>query len=345
MIDPLQWHEYRAVLHVHSRYSDGTGTVREIIDAAQQAGVDVLWLTDHDTRQAAREPGPGYYGHVLCLVGMEITPPTNHYLAFGEVPAINASTPLANIIRQVAAHGAAGFIAHPEDRGNVVARLPSYRWTDRDVDGFTGFEIVNHLSDWSRQITSLGRGLWAVWHPYRGLDEGSQDAMKLWDDWGRRRRVVGIGGTDAHQARVAGLRIFPYVVSFTGIRTHLYTAEPLPRDWHAAESLLLDALKAGRVSVVNAHVGRELGFRLWAERHGDRIEPMGSEICYSPGWKLCGLAPVPVLWDLYHQGQQRASETGTLFQWPITAPGVWRVVLRRGPKRAAWIYSNPIYMR
>ncbi|MCY0880279.1 MAG: CehA/McbA family metallohydrolase [Firmicutes bacterium] len=345
MIDPLQWYEYRVVLHVHSRYSDGSGSVPEILAAAQAAGVDVLWLTDHDTRAALADPGPGYYGHVLCLVGTEITPPTNHYLVFGDVPPIEPSQPFSEIIRHVASFGGAGFVAHPEDRGNRMARLPSYRWTDRAVDGFTGLEVRNHLSDWSREITGLARGLWAALHPYLGLEEARGDVLALWDTWGKTRRVVGIGGTDAHQARVGAFRIFPYRVSFRGIRTHLYTPRPLPRDWRAAEALLVDALKTGRASVVNAQAGSELGFRLWAERHGDRIEPMGSEIAYSPGWKLCGLAPVPVFWQLYHQGILQAEEPGTLFQWPLTAPGVWRVVLRRGRHRTAWIYSNPIYLR
>src|SRR5215207_6997111 len=42
------------VIHCHSTYSDGTGTVSEIAAAASRAGVDAVLLTDHDTLEASR---------------------------------------------------------------------------------------------------------------------------------------------------------------------------------------------------------------------------------------------------------------------------------------------------
>lgn len=349
MLDPLGLFEYRAALHVHSRFSDGTGSVPQIVEQAKRAGLDVLWLTDHDTRRAEEWPGAGYDGHLLLLVGAEITPPTNHYLVFGDGDLVSTEQPLQTIIDTMAQQGGLGFIAHPNDPGNPTARLPSYRWSDRSVDGFTGLEIWNHVSDWSRQIHSFVGGVWAALHPFSGLETAAPDTLSLWDEWGARRRVVGVGGTDAHAAHVGfwplRLTLFPYYASFSAIRTHFYTREPLADDWRTAQNQLLEALAEGRVAVVNAVCGRELGFRFWAESDASERIPMGGEMAFQGGWSLRGLSPIPVAWEVWRSGERVAELEGTLLQTPLTGPGVWRVVLRRGAHHGVWIYSNPIYAR
>ena len=52
---PGEWLERTGALHIHSRYSDGTGTIEEILSAARGAGLDFVVLTDHDS--LARAPG------------------------------------------------------------------------------------------------------------------------------------------------------------------------------------------------------------------------------------------------------------------------------------------------
>lgn len=348
MLDPLGLYEYKVVTHVHSTLSDGTGTPDRLIREAQRAGIDVLWLTDHDTLKARESPGEGYYGHLLFLVGAEITPPQNHYLAFGIDSLVSAEKPLQSIIDHVRSEKAFGVIAHPTDRGNRTARLPSYRWSDRDVDGFDGFEILNHLSDWSRRVPDIPRGLIAALTPHRHL-QASDETLALWDKWGEKRAVVGIGGVDAHAAHVGHwpfrLTIFPYRVAFRSVRTHVYTESPLSSDWMEARLMILSAMKQGRVMIANAAHGQELGFRLWAENTvDDRACAMGSEVAYDDGpYLLRGLSPVPCGWEIVCNGAVMGVQQTTVLEWPIDRPGVWRVVLRRD--REVWIYSNPIYVR
>ncbi|MGI6553208.1 MAG: PHP domain-containing protein [Bacillota bacterium] len=74
-------YEYIGNLHVHSLYSDGTGSMEEIASAAAKAGIDFVIVTDHGTLQALREGKEGWYKEVLILIGMEINRPCNHYLA------------------------------------------------------------------------------------------------------------------------------------------------------------------------------------------------------------------------------------------------------------------------
>ena len=335
-------------LHVHSRYSYGTGRVVEIIEAGKKAGLDVLWLTDHDNRHAAKEPGAGYRDKLLFLVGMEITPPTNHYLALGEIDPVDSSLPFQEIIDGVRQQGGLGFVAHPEDSGNATARLPSYRWTDRAVYGFTGLEIWNHLSDWSRQIHHLMGGAWAAWHPFSGLEGAWPATLRLWDRLAMQGPVVGIGGADAHAAHVGRgpfrFTVFPYRTSFSAILNHVCLDTPLSSQWQEAQTQLLGAFKSGQVAVLNASLGSEKGFRFWLSDPEGRVWPMGSSVSWQNGLLLEGQSPVFVQWEIWRDGKIVEKVDGTALLRKIGQTGVWRVVLRRGRRQAVWLYSNPIYI-
>src|SRR5512147_1580528 len=76
-------------LHMHTRYSDGTGLHKDIARAAIQTGVDAVIVTDHNVLVQGFE---GYYKEknrrVLMLVAEELhdqdrDPQKNHLLAFG----------------------------------------------------------------------------------------------------------------------------------------------------------------------------------------------------------------------------------------------------------------------
>ena len=77
-------HEYVGSIHLHSLYSDGGGTVREITAAARRAGLDYVVLTDHDTLRPRDDGWPGWRDGVLLMIGVEITcRGRSHVLALG----------------------------------------------------------------------------------------------------------------------------------------------------------------------------------------------------------------------------------------------------------------------
>lgn len=348
MIDPLNLYEYRLALHVHSRYSDGSGTPMEIIREAQASGIDVVWLTDHNTLEAALVPGPGYYGHVLFLVGAEISPPQNHLLVFGVDRLPVSDMPWAEIVEQINRDQGLSFVAHPDDPGNPFLRLPSYRWTEQSVRGFTGLEVWNHISHWARHIRGLSTGLWAAFHPWWHIDRAPEENLRLWDRLGQTERVVGIGGVDAHAVPI-GKRplkrmVFSYRLSFQTIRTHVYTRTPLSGEWRVDQQLLLGAMRAGTVAIVNVREGTETGFRFWGESRGAVI-PMGGGCPFFPDIRIRGVSPVPVHWEIYGNGTLDGMQEGTLLEYKVPRPGVWRVALVRPRSHRVWIYGNPIYLR
>ncbi|MDA8193335.1 MAG: phosphoesterase [Thermaerobacter sp.] len=349
MIDPFQQYEYSAALHVHSTLSDGSGSPQEIIQAAVGAGVDVLWLTDHDTLGARRFPGEGYYGHTLFLVGAELSPRQNHVLALGTERLPASTGDWCDMVASVVRAGGLVFVAHPDDPGNRFLKIPSYRWTVRDRCPVMGLEIWNHLSQWSSGITGVLSALRAVAQPSRNLKEAPRETLREWDRLGSSRRVVGIGGVDAHAVRIGRwplvVTVFPYRVLFRTLRTHIYTRASLTGDWQRDLSMLLAALAAGSASIVNLREGHEKGFRFWAET-GDLRWPMGAETTWAPGMRLRGLSPVAAMWDIFCDGRLMGTQQGTLLDLAAPAAGVWRVALRRDANSPrVWIYSNPIYLR
>ena len=50
-------HEVIINLHMHTRYSDGSGLHKDIASAAFKAGVDVVIVTDQIGRASCRERG------------------------------------------------------------------------------------------------------------------------------------------------------------------------------------------------------------------------------------------------------------------------------------------------
>src|SRR3954451_5701740 len=108
-------HDLACVVHLHSLYSDGTGTVPEIARAARASDVDVVLLTDHDTLEARDRGEEGWQDGVLVLVGEEVSPRReNHYLAFGvEQPIDHRGLGPQEIVQRVEGAGGFGFLAHP----------------------------------------------------------------------------------------------------------------------------------------------------------------------------------------------------------------------------------------
>ncbi|HDP68586.1 MAG TPA: histidinol-phosphatase, partial [Candidatus Marinimicrobia bacterium] len=80
-----EFQEYSGCIHVHSVYSDGSGTIPEIIKAAQGARLDYLMLSDHMTLRARDEGYTGWHDDLFVSVGYEINDQADqhHYLAFG----------------------------------------------------------------------------------------------------------------------------------------------------------------------------------------------------------------------------------------------------------------------
>ncbi len=291
--------EYVGALHIHSIFSDGTGTINEIAQAADEVGLDYIIITDHNTLRAMHEGYEGWYNNVAVLVGTEINDRENknHYLAFGINEVFSTRIPAKEYVNKVKEAGGIGFLAHPFEKRNSMKEHPPYPWIDWSITEFTGIEIWNHMSEWMEGLTEENKYNYFI-HPLRSIISPNSDALAKWDELSLERKVVAIGGVDAHAHKLNLLgffevEVFPYKVLFKSIRTHILTERKIkhdPNDFNSTKRIIFDALKNGKCFISNYYHGDAKGFKFFAE-DGSKIYHMGDVITLKDKVKFRVLLP------------------------------------------------------
>ena len=134
-------YERVGVIHVHTRASDGGGTVAEVMHAAAQADLSFIAITDHNvamTDSDLAEDPPD----LPIISGEEIGTDAGHFLALG-VPAFWKHPDTRNDRDLLAAARTAGafrVLAHPFH--------PHTPWSDWGTSDFDGMEIWNEDAAW-----------------------------------------------------------------------------------------------------------------------------------------------------------------------------------------------------
>ena len=334
-------HDLACVVHVHSTFSDGTATVPEIAAAARAAGADAVLLTDHDTLAARRAGCEGWHDGVLVVVGMEISPKGGHFLAFGLDDEVrHGGLGEEEICARVRARGALGFPAHPFSRGSAISKTIGrpHPWRSLESCEYTGIELWSLVTECAERCATPLELIRFLRRPEDAVDHPPARNLEAWDRLCRRRRVVAIGGLDAHQSgvRIGGRAFSPHPNEriFRTLRTHVLTdAEPGP-------ATVLDALAEGRCYLAVDSLAPARGFRFEAE--GDGVVPMGAEV-RGGRWTLRAVLPQEADVRLIRDGQVLERATAARIELQVDAAGVYRVEARlRG---RTWIVSNPIYVR
>jgi len=348
--------EVSCVVHVHSRYSDGTATVPELLAAAREAGADALLLTDHDSLQARRDGWEGMHDGVFLLIGTEVTSTQGHYLAFGvedEIPHRGRSA--VEIADAVRAGGGIGFAAHPFSTGShmfvpALARriaLPHGWPALTEERGCDGIELWSLTTDAAEAWRGPAEAVRWLRDPRAAVAQGPPtDHLRRWDELSARRRVPAIGGLDAHQPglRVRG-RVYsplPNTTTFQLLRTLLVCDQPLTGKLHTDRATLLRALAGGAAWLTCPFVAPAHGAQLWAERRDREAIPMGGTAPAGPMQmrvRLPQRAEIDVLRDgtLLHQAHEAELDLS------VELAGVYRVEARIDGR--LWLLSNPIHLR
>jgi hypothetical protein len=339
------------VVHCHSTFSDGTGTVPQIARAAARAGADVVMLTDHDTLEAKRRGEERWHGEVLVCVGEEVSPKAgNHYLAFGVDEVIDRRLAPAQVQAAVREAGGIGFLAHPFSRGSQRFRRHGMPWDELEAGAYTGIELWSWVTDTAERLTSVRDAARFVVAPQRFVDDPPAANLAAWDRLAARRPVVALGGIDAHQigVRVAGrvpLRLMSYARSFRHLRTHVLLDAPVSGEAPVDVPAVYAALGAGRCYLAIDSIAPARGFAFSA--HGGEPVAMGAEGSLDGGRDLVARVPRPAALTLVHHGQPVARAQGTELRHRAEEPGVWRVqaTLHHLGRERTWIVSNPVYLR
>lgn len=343
---------YAGAIHIHSTYSDGGGTVADIVRAGQNAGPDFLILTDHDTLQPRYDGHQGYHDGLLLLVGEEVNTSAGHLLALGVGRDVNQDGPLGlpALIDEISEAGGVSIAAHP------TGRRP---WTDWTLEEMDGLELLNANSNWRDDgVLELLRAL--VFLPFlpdgafNSLIDRPDEAIRLWMHRAQRQPVTVIGSVDAHERiPLWGERhlSFPtYKRLFGLIRTYVITGMKLTGDAGVDEALLLDAVRRGNCYVVLEGYEPAPGFSFELTMGAER-KSMGASVEFQEGERLHVTAPSsgPVRIRLYRDEMPLIETEGHELFVEVPGPGVYhtevyqlRGTLLRGERQRLWIVSNAI---
>ncbi len=351
-------HELTINLHMHTTFSDGSGTHADLGHAALKTGVDVLIVTDHNILvQGANAYYRDGKKRVLVLACEEIhdqarDPQKNHLLVFG---ADRELAPMANnpqsLIDAVRAAGGICFIAHPVDPAMPAFGETDISWVDWDVTGFTGIELWNGFSE----LKSVAKGKWdAVAYAYfpELIPHGPlPESLHRWDEMtAKGQRVVAVGGSDAHALHksMGPLHkiIFPYEYHFSTINTHILTPTPLTGDLIRDRKMIFDALASGHCFIGYDLPASTRGFRFSAQSQ-DGIAIMGDELTTAGSVTLQAKLPSSTEVRLVKNGKVVKSARSETLVFITTEPGVYRIEAfkRYLGKLRGWIFSNPIYVK
>lgn len=340
---------YPGAIHIHTTYSDGTGTLPEVIAAARDAGLRWIIVTDHDT--LAGLPYAGWHDGLLVIVGYEITPERNHFLALNTRSVVSNALPPQTFIDAVYAQGGFGIIAHPDERVSNDFK-ECYRWDDWTIDGPSaragkpvGLELWNLMSDWGEHLTRRNRYL-NYFIPSLGLSGPTPATLAWWDRLNMSgRRTFGIGGVDAHAFKRRTLwgeiEIFPYRWLFGTLTNYLLLDRPLHDDPEAATGQVYAALMAGRSYFVNRLDGAAPSI-VFTARRGSEVYTIGDTA------KVAG-EPLLIEADVGTNAYVRLIANGKALtsgvrriRQSVAAGAVYRLEGYIGGK--SWLFTNPIYI-
>jgi len=346
VIDGITFNEICGAVHLHTTYSDGGVSFKELIDAAREIGLDYIAVTDHMTMDGSRDGYEGRHGDLQVIVGYEHNDRSNrnHYLVLGTDAVFGHLDCAGEYVKMVKEAGGIGFIAHPSEKRDYFGTLPPYPWTEWAVTGFDGIELWNQMSNWMEQLKSWISFI-RLFYPRRFLSNIDPDLLARWDALNRTRFVGGIGGVDAHTRRLKFLMfhrtIFPIKIELKGIRTHLYLEESKQ---DVSKENIIAALKSGRGFISNFRRGDARGTVMFLEYPDGSIRLPGNAGTDSqkppqlPAILHCRL-PIKADVHFIRNGKIESGKTGSKLEFSIMEPGVYRLEIVRNDK--AWIYSNP----
>ena len=322
------------VVHVHTSLSDGRGTPEEVIDAAIAAGLDYLVITDHNNFEARRFAG--YSGRLLIIVGTEVSTRQGHLLAFGfPEPTFRFSDDASEVLEDVDYLDGAAVIAHPD------SPKEGFRWTQWDIPGAAGIEILNGDTEWrSLAVTDALRLLLAYpLNPTYALLHILNRPGATLEQWDRRlqqRNTPMVAGADAHG-------VPSYGSVFTVARNHLALDRPLSGNGEEDTAAVVAALKRGSGYVGIDGLAPARGFSFVAEHDGRRWT-MGNRdpVTLPVRLRAGGSLPAGSTVSLFRDGRLVKQAQGQL-DWPDAGAGVYRVEVRVPGWDVPWILSNPIY--
>lgn len=159
-------------LHVHTVYSDGSGTVSEVLETAKDKGLDGLAITDHETLEGYFEARAFDYD-LLVLPGFEVETDAGHVLVLclERLPPMVGKVGYEDLIQWVNGLEGVTILAHP-----AAGRFRLERWMGSKPDAIEVFNASYPSEYFVRRSLKLAE----------------------------RLGLPAVGGSDAHHPQMVG---------------------------------------------------------------------------------------------------------------------------------------------
>jgi hypothetical protein len=339
------------VIHIHTKASDGGGTVADVMQAARDANLSFVAITDHNvsmTDSEMAEDPPD----LPIISGEELSTSAGHFLALG-LPTAWAQPKSRNDRDLLAATGAAGafrVLAHP-----MHPRTP---WRDWNTSDFDGIEVWNEDSVWRRNNPfdlMISLAMFGVNDQLAmiRLARTPDSSFAKWDQLESQRKVVGVCA-DAHSRISLGFGPAPHFPTYSSslriAREHVL----LPGDAsHASGDDILDALRNGHSYCALDALYPANAFSFAVSSGSKSSGPGDSLVLAGSGHLTVSVPPgasLPLI-EVFRNGKEFGRTEGWSFDQTITETGRYRteVFLRQpgwsGWRRwTLWAFTNPVYV-
>ncbi|MDQ7065038.1 MAG: hypothetical protein Q9P90_12440 [candidate division KSB1 bacterium] len=342
--------------HIHTRHSDGSGTLTDILTAARANSLDFVWISDHNT--LALIDSTDGRGRPLVLVGAELSLRPGHLLEYGlsEWTSEQAMGGLSGILDRLEQRHGLALIAHPFH--------PKIRWRDSVDARIQGMEILNADVEWRNDAPLELLGTLFAYpffrHAMNALIDVPRRELRMWDSLTVQRPFVGLASVDAHAkiklSKTSYWKFPPYDRVFALIQNVLYLRAPLASEPDRARSQILEALRRGRLAFGFSGLGDLRMANLWLQSGSQAYLPGETVQAASfDSLRIQLRLPAQHAFEtyLYLDGVRIASSRQASITWPIREPGVYRVAVfqrRIRPTRLSrvnipWLFANPFSIR
>jgi hypothetical protein len=174
---------YRGDFHAHSRHSDASWDVKDLVAWARRMKLDFVSLTDHNTISPLAEMDSYSADDLLTMGGFELTTFYGHAVALGIRKLVEwrvqaGEWTILDIFHEIEKMGGLFIIAHPEAPGDPTCTGCHWEYEDLMPGIAHTVEVWNH--DWDD-------------------DSNNEDALRLYYRWlNQGYRLHLTGGTDIH---------------------------------------------------------------------------------------------------------------------------------------------------
>lgn len=341
--DPRLW---RGAFHVHTSFSDGTGTPESVASAAKAAGAGWVVFAEHNK---VDPDGTRYIDDVLAIASSEISTAHGHVVALGISRKLEEAERTGDPLGSMMQLGAEPVAAHPLNR-----RRP-YTGLDEHLQ-LTGLEVLSAddlfreamARPWENLVKALLAYSVNKVHGLSQLVIHPGPTLRKWDELLTSRKLSGFCSIDAH-----GMP--DYEAEMRTVGFYALLDAPPKGDAATDAAAVKRALARGRSFCAIDAWGSAAGFRFVADAEGERVE-MGSAVSLSKRPRLeasleYASPPEGARMLLICGGKLVAETDAPKLSYEPTEPGACRVEVSIDARsawglreRKTWIMSNPIYV-